>query len=373
MKILITTATVGGGHNQAAAALEEIWRELRPADTVEKVDVLNFTSPLYRKAYSSGYLQVAEHLPHMYGMLFKKSDNPALLRRLTNLRRVSARAVGGKFLKHLKAFGPDVVVCTHFMPLEMLGHLRARAKNGPSPKVATVVTDFEAHALWMEPSVDLYCVAAEDTKARLVARELAPENIVVTGIPIARKFSAKTNPAELRRRMGWRDDLPIVLVLAGGFGMGPVGKILAAMDGVEQAVQNVVVCGKNEELRRQLAGDPHKHPTQVLGFCTNMHELMSAASLIVTKPGGLTSSEAMAMGKPLLIVNPIPGQEEANSDFLLEKGAAAKANRLEDVPYKIGELLGSRKLAQMARAAKSLGRPNAAEAICQEVMRRFGG
>jgi processive 1,2-diacylglycerol beta-glucosyltransferase len=142
------------------------------------------------------------------------------------------------------------------------------------------------------------------------------------------------------------------------------------LDKVPNEFQTVVVTGRNEELRRELAAQDRKHPTHILGFASNMHELMAIADLVVTKPGGLTSSEALALGKPLFILNPIPGQEAANSDFLLERGAAGKANRVEDLPYRIEQLLGSKKLAQMAAAAKGLGRPQAAAKVCEEVMKR---
>jgi processive 1,2-diacylglycerol beta-glucosyltransferase len=139
---------------------------------------------------------------------------------------------------------------------------------------------------------------------------------------------------------------------------------------VAHPFQTVVVTGRNEELRRDLAAQDRKHPTHVLGFASNMHELMAVADLIITKPGGLTSSEALAMAKPLFILNPIPGQEAANSDFLLERGAAVKVNRVEDLPYRIEQLLGTKKLAQMGRAASALGRPEAARDVCREVVRR---
>jgi processive 1,2-diacylglycerol beta-glucosyltransferase len=168
-----------------------------------------------------------------------------------------------------------------------------------------------------------------------------------------------------------RDDLPVLLVLSGGFGMGPVGKILRELDKVEREFQTLVVCGRNEELRRELAAEDRKHPTRVLGFASNMHELMAVADLIITKPGGLTSSEALALGKPLFILDPIPGQEAANSDFLLERGAAAKVNRVEDLPFRVEQLLGSKKLGEMAKAAKALGRLKAAEEICREVLKRI--
>ncbi len=197
--------------------------------------------------------------------------------------------------------------------------------------------------------------------------------MLATGIPISGRFSLKHDSKAVRRRMGLRDDQPILLVLSGGFGMGPVEEILVALDNVSQPFQTVVVTGRNEELRRELAGQDRKHPTHILGFALNMHELMAISDLIISKPGGLTSSEALALGKPLFILNPIPGQEAANSDFLLERGAAIKVNRVEDLPYRLEQLLGTRKLGQLSRAAKALGRPTAAPDICREVVRRLGG
>jgi len=369
MRVLIATVTAGGGHLAAAAALDEAWRELRPGDVVDRVDIGKFFSPLHRKMVSDGYVQLVNHAPELWGMMFAKTDQPKMARALNRVRRIfpsNSRVKLGRYVKQSK---PDVVLCTHYFPLETLSHLR-RQRGGPRPMAVSVVTDFEAHALWMDGCVDLYCVAADQTKARLVARGAAADDVVVTGIPVSAKFSAKQNPGAVRKALGLRDDLPVLLVPSGGFGMGPVGEILAQLDKVERPFQAVVVTGRNAELRRELAAQDRKHPTQVLGFVTNMHELMAVADLILTKPGGLTSSEALAMGKPLFILNPIPGQEAANSDFLLEHGAAAKVNRVEDLPYRIGQLLGSRKLVAMARAARALGRPEAARDICREVVRR---
>jgi processive 1,2-diacylglycerol beta-glucosyltransferase len=154
--------------------------------------------------------------------------------------------------------------------------------------------------------------------------------------------------------------------------MGPVGEILAALNEVRTPFQALVVSGRNVELRRDLGARDYRYPLRVLGFVHNMHELMGVADLVLTKPGGLTTSEALALGRPLFILNPIPGQEAANSDFLLERGAAAKVNRTEDLPFRIEQLLDSRKLKAMARAAKGLGRPMAAVAVCREVEARLG-
>jgi processive 1,2-diacylglycerol beta-glucosyltransferase len=369
MRILIATVTAGGGHLAAAAALGEAWRNARPADVVETIDLLKLFSPLHRKIYSDGYVKLVERAPELWGMVFAKTDNPKLLRRLKLIQRKFPSGSKQRFARHVKQFKPDIVLCTHYLPLETLTPLRDK-KDSARPFVACVVTDFEAHALWMESCVDLYCVAAEETKARLVARGADAADVIATGIPIAAKFSSRPDARAVRKQYGLRDDSPVLLVLSGGFGMGPVAEILAELDKAEGQFQTLVVTGRNEELRRKLAAQDRKHPTHVLGFSTNMHELMAVADLIITKPGGLTSSEALAMGRPLFILNPIPGQEAANSDFLLEHGAAAKANRVEDLPYRIGQLLGSKKLGEMGKAAKSLGRADAAQATCCEVLSR---
>ena len=371
MRILIATVTAGGGHIAAAAALEEAWRAARPEDVIERLDLIKFFSPLHKKIHEDGYVTLVEKAPELWGMIFGKTDNLKVARQMSKLRRIFPSHSRNKFIRHLQAFKPDVVLCTHYLPLETLGLLRQKSKLPAPPLVVSIVTDFEAHALWMDECVDLYCVATEGTKARLVARGAVAEHVTPTGIPIAAKFLAKPNPKAVRKQYGLRDDQPVLLVLGGGFGMGPVAEILTELDKVPGQFQTLVVAGRNEKLRARLATQDRKHPTHVLGFSKNMHELMAVADLIITKPGGLTSSEALAMGRPLFILNPIPGQEAANSDFLLEHGAAAKVNRVEDLAFRIEQLLGSKKLGEMAKAAKQLGRPLAAAAVCEAVLKRF--
>jgi processive 1,2-diacylglycerol beta-glucosyltransferase len=231
------------------------------------------------------------------------TDNPKVARSLNKLKRAFPSNSRHRFERHVKHFKPDVVLCTHYLPLELLGH-RQKERSTRAPMTVSVITDFEAHALWMDSCVDLYCVAAEETKARLVARGASADNIIATGIPIAGKFASKPDVKAVRKTCGLRDDQRVLLVLSGGFGMGPVAEILEELDKVPKEFQTVVVTGRNEELRRELAAQDRKHPTHVLGFASNMHELMAIADLVITKPGGLTSSEALAMGKPLFILNP---------------------------------------------------------------------
>ena len=172
MRILIATVTAGNGHLAAAAALDETWRAFRPDDVVERVDLGKFFSPLHRKIVSDGYVKLVNHAPELWGMMFAKTDKPKMAGALNRVRAIFPSNSRLRFGRYVKEFKPDVVLCTHYFPLETLNHLR-RKRGGPRPMAVSIVTDFEAHALWMDGCVDLYCVAAEETKARLVARGAA--------------------------------------------------------------------------------------------------------------------------------------------------------------------------------------------------------
>jgi processive 1,2-diacylglycerol beta-glucosyltransferase len=284
-----------------------------------------------------------------------------LLARHAKLRSQYDKHANRKFFKHLGAFNPDLIVATHFMGLDALGQEFAA-------KLACVITDFEAHALWISPHVDQYFVATERTQSSLVARGVYKNKILVTGIPIHPKFQAKISSKDARRKLALRDDLPAVLVLGGGFGMGPIAETMQQLDLYPGPLQILVVAGRNEKLRKSLAAKSWKQPVRFMGFVDNMQELLAASDMVVSKPGGLTSSEALAMGCPMLIFNPIPGQESANSDFLLENGAAVKVNRVQDiVPAITGVFSGSR-LQQLKRNAKMLGQPQAARDICDALL-----
>jgi processive 1,2-diacylglycerol beta-glucosyltransferase len=166
VRILIATVTAGGGHLQAAAALEEAWATMHPKDEVTRVDLLDLVPKTQRSVYADGYVKLIAHAPELYELFFNKTDNPKGVRALATLRRRFAEHTNRKFVRLVKQSAPDAVLCTHFLPLEVLGAIRSK-RGDHHPFVACVVTDFEAHALWMEPAVDLYCVAADETKARL--------------------------------------------------------------------------------------------------------------------------------------------------------------------------------------------------------------
>jgi processive 1,2-diacylglycerol beta-glucosyltransferase len=227
----------------------------------------------------------------------------------------------------------------------------------------TVTTDFETHRLWVNQPCELYCTATEEGAAYLQHWGVPASATRVTGIPIHPLFSQPKERSACLARQGLRGDRPIVLQLAGGFGVGPIEQLYRSLLEIDVPLEVVVVSGRNEALKQQLemVAVPERHVAHVLGFTDQMDELMAAADLVVSKPGGLTTSETLARGAAMAIVNPIPGQESRNSDYLLENGAAIKINNLGTLTFKLRQLLGDPARMESLKAnARRIGRPQAA-------------
>jgi processive 1,2-diacylglycerol beta-glucosyltransferase len=271
----------------------------------------------------------------------------------------------GPFVKMLKKQQPDLVVCTHFLPAEIISWLKA--KEALSTRQVVVVTDFDVHAMWLCHHYEHYFVALEETREHLIRLGLPATRVTATGIPIDPVFAIPKDREDMRRRHGLDPDRTTILVSAGGFGVGPIDHLLTSLQDMRHAAQVAVICGKNGALRdrvRALAETGRGNPEvrfHAVGYTTEMDEYMAAADLLVGKPGGLTTSEALARDLAFVIVNPIPGQEERNSDHLLEEGAAIRCNNLPVLGYKIDRLLDDRsRLTAMRANARRLARPRAA-------------
>ncbi|HQR41450.1 MAG TPA: glycosyltransferase [Gemmatales bacterium] len=369
-RLLVLSASVGAGHLRAAQAVEQALREVDPSATVENHDILQFTNAAFRRIYAQFYLDLVNKAPHVLGYFYDLLDKPVKQRQLSEqLRRLIQDLNLRKFVSFLKEKPWDLVVNTHFLPAEIIAILRRKKKlNQPQ---FTVSTDFETHRLWVNQPCDRYFTATEEGAVNLAAWGIPAEDIVTTGIPIHPDFSRLLTREEARARHGIPGDRPVILQLAGGFGVGPIEELFDAVLACELPLDCIIVTGKNEKLRQKLA-KRNKHPrhrVQVLGFTREMHELLVAADAVITKPGGLTTSEALACGTPLVVVNPIPGQESRNSDFLLENGAAIKVNNLATLTYKLSRLLHDPvRLANMRERARSLGKPQAAFVITRQAL-----
>jgi processive 1,2-diacylglycerol beta-glucosyltransferase len=353
--VLVLSAAAGAGHVRSAEALVAAFTAKGIA--AKHVEVLEYASYLFKKVYSDLYIELVNHRPAILGLVYDAMDHPWKYRK----RRLALDWLNTRpLVRLLLTERPRLAVCTHFLPAEILLHLR-RKKVLDVP-VGVVITDFDLHAMWLYRGVDWYFVACEETKVHLAALGIPPETIHVTGIPIDPAFSLAREKAETRGALGLRPDLTTVLVSAGGFGMGPVEGLAKALQEVRHPIQVAAVCGKNPDLARRLEDLPApNHPVKVVGFTTEMERWMAASDLLVGKAGGLTSSEALASGVVMVIVNPIPGQEERNSDHLLEEGVAIRCNNLPALAYKIDTLLSDKeRFDRMRQAVRRLARPNAA-------------
>ena len=366
MRVLIISASAGTGHVRCGDALEKAFSAEPGVERVEHEDALRFTNKLFRDFYSKLYMQLVREAPSLLGWFFRTTDEPWKGEAArVQLDRLNTRPL----VKHITEFAPDAVLCTHFMPAGIIAHLIERGDL--QTRLSVVVTDMDCHAMWLSRVFHRYFVAIDETKAHLEAIGLPADRISVTGIPIDPVFAEPVDAAAVRRGLGLQAERRTLLLSAGALGVGPTEIAVRRLLELPPDVQTIVVCGRSEELlakiRELTAGANGRFA--VLGYTDQMHTLMRSVDLFIGKPGGLTTSEALACGLPMCVVQPIPGQEERNSDHLLEEGAAIRVNELTTLPWKLSRVLAdSARLARMRAAALSMGRPHAAREVARTLL-----
>ncbi|MET0623010.1 MAG: glycosyltransferase [Pyrinomonadaceae bacterium] len=369
-KVLILSASAGAGHMRAADAVERAFRLTDAAAEVRHVDTLQYTNKLFRHLYSKAYIDLVNKSPELLGWFYDHLDKPwKNERRRLALDKLNTRP----FVKMLEEYRPDITVCTHFLPAEIISWLKAKGRVGF--RQAIVVTDFDVHAMWLCHHYEQYFVAMDETREHLVRLGVPGEKVTTSGIPIDPVFAERKDKLEMRAKYGLRPEVTTVLVSAGGFGVGPIEHMLESLTGMRHPAQIVALCGRNEELKTRLGAAserlPRSHHVTIrpVGFTTEMDEYMTAADILLGKPGGLTTSEALAKGLVFAIVNPIPGQEERNSDHLLENGVAVRCNNLPVLAYKLDRLLDDpARFASMQAGAQRMARPDAARTIVKKLL-----
>ncbi len=365
-RVLILSASAGSGHVRAAEALAKAFAREPGVEAVKHLDALKYTNKLFRNFYSKFYIRLVKSAPEVLGWAYKASDEPW---KTDTMRLRLDRLQSLRLVRFIRRFQPDIVICTHFMPTGIIAHLIQ--KGLIQTHLSVVVTDLDMHAMWLSRTFHRYFVAIEETKAHLIALGLPPERVTVSGIPIDPVFAQPVDRGALRRELGLDPERFTLLFSAGTFGVGPAGIAVAKLLQIRHDMQIVVICGNNPELKAQvetLIGDDHPN-IKVHGYTRRMHDFMKAADLYLGKPGGLTTAEALACGLPMAILGPIPGQEDRNSDHLLEEGAAIKCNEMTTIAYKIDRLLDSPgHLESMRQNATRLGRPDAAETIVRTLL-----
>ena len=372
--ILILSASVGAGHMRAAQAVELATRQLAPEAQVRNIDILTLTNAGFRRVYGKAYLDLVNLAPHVLGYVYDLLDKPRSPSSKRDRLRLAVEKLNlKKFCDLMEEGNWDIVVNTHFLPAEIIASLRRDGKLSV-PQI-TVTTDFETHRLWVNQPCERYTSATEEGAAYLRHWAVPAESVVVTGIPIHPVFSQPKDRNECLKRQGLFGDRPLILQLAGGFGVGPIEKLFRGVLQVEIPMEIVVVAGRNEQVKHELeqVQVPSCHRVKVLGFTDQIDELMAAADVVVSKPGGLTTSEVLARGAAMAIVNPIPGQESRNSDYLLENGAAIKINNVGTLPMKLTQLLRDpRRLESLKQNARRIARPQAAFDVARMALQWTG-
>lgn len=369
-RVLMLSASTGNGHMAAAYALEDEAR--RQGLEAKTVDTLAFAPKGFRAWYAGGYETLVRRRPELWGHLYRTSDRPLFNYHFQTFLDV----VFVNRLRNLFAdFHPDWVVCTHSLPQPRLAQLRQRYRF----RTAVVVTDLYPHRMWLRGRPDRFFVPGEWSAGILAGRAgWAADRVEVTGIPIHSCFRERIGQEEARHRMGLPAGGRMLLATSGGIGGGPMAEALAALRQTPGLDTVVLVCGRNERafqrLQEELGGAIAFGPPLVVlkGHVdqSEMAGLMAASDLVLSKPGGLTTSEALAVGRPFAVFEPflIPGQEERNADFLVETGAGIRVPDAEAIPLLVGDLLvHPSRLAEMSAKAKELGRPAAAQLVVERI------
>ena len=373
--ILILSATGGAGHTRAAQALEQAAATFEHPIRVKHYDCLDFTSKAFKKLYSESYLAIVNKAPELWGYLYTKAESKPYEKK--GLMRLFDEINYKNYLRMLKEEQPDVLLCTHFLPyLSVSATLR---KAGVTAPVAAVTTDFDAHQYWVDPIVQRFYVHTEESAWQLRAKGVPAERIVIKGIPVHQQFRNRNDKSEARKKLGIDQERLTILMVWGGFGVGKAEEMVKEVSAMleifpEQQFTLMLVCGRNEKLRQRAESSdyPDNIRIRVFGFVENIHELMSAADVLVSKAGGLTSAEAMAIGLPMVIVDPIPGQETRNAEIIVEQQAGWKALDIANLGYKLKRLIERPELLETAQVAtRSLGKPDAAHDILLDVYETF--
>jgi processive 1,2-diacylglycerol beta-glucosyltransferase len=363
---MIIAAGIGSGHNIAAGVLESCFRVAPDVETVQKLDILESTNEVYRTLYDDGYFAMVDAVPWLVGWGYDAKDPPFKLAPWISLwDRINTTSTA----KAIKAFRPDIVVCTHFLPTRLVSLMLTRGVL--NTRLAVVTTDYDFQGLWLSSPFNHFFVARDETKAHMTSIGVPADRITVAGIPVQPRLADAIDREAVLSRYDLRPDRPILLISAGAAGGAYTQTIVQQTFRLTNDFQAVVVCGRNEQLKSQIEGlvALRRDRYRVLGYTTDMLDLMRAATLFVGKPGGLSSSECMAAGLPMILIHPIPGQEVRNSDFLLEEGAAVRCNYETTVGYKIDQLLAEPdRITRMAESARRIGRPEAGPQIASSVL-----
>ncbi len=371
MKVLIFYASYGGGHLNAAKSIENCIKNNYNDIDVELIDCMKYVNKTIEKVTTAAYREMAKKVPWAWGRIYSDAQKGPLAHISTRSNKILAI----KLLKLLREKNPDLIISTHPFGSQMCSYLKR--KNKISAKIATIMTDFAPHDQWLvgHEFTDYFFVAHDKMKQYLISKDVSENKIYATGIPISDKFKVNYNRFEIIKEYNLDENKFTILFFGGGeFGLGKTRTVQIFENFVKETLKHnlqiIAISGKNPKMKTAFEeivdNNQARDNVKIIGFSTEVPKLMSISNLVVTKPGGLTTSESLASNLPMVIINPIPGQEEENAEFLESKGIAVWIRKSDDSKKVIENLLNNKdKLNQMKENTKLLAKPNSTDDICR--------
>lgn len=370
MKVVILSASTGGGHMSAANALKDYINSNGSEAVV--IDAIEYISPLLNKTVTEVYEYVATKNPILWKMMYKSSNKKSV----NSIIGKTNSLISNKLIPLLESHNPDVIVTTHPFTTEMISKLKKHKKT--DIPLICIMTDYAPHRTWINPYVDAYIVANENMITPMIKMDVESDKIFPFGIPVDDAFFNTQNREELIKELNLKSNIPTILIMAGSCGLTNIEKIYNELQSIKQDFQIIIITGKNKKLyenmqnvisgkktgirnrilakisekapelkrmrfikRYQNQAENNKYPknTQLIYFTDEVEKYMSVSDLILTKPGGLTVSEALACNLPMALYDAIPGQEEENANFLVSNNMAVKLNSSDDISKTVSDLI----------------------------------
>lgn len=369
-KILLFSVSIGAGHDLAAQAIREEILRRYPDSEIQTVDTFKYINPVLDRVVKDSYMETIRFTPKVWGYLYDQAEQDS---QRVDIKGIMNTLLSGQLEKLVTSFQPDIIICTHAFPCGMLSTLK-RKLNLNTPIIA-VVTDFTIHPFWVNDQVDAYILPSEQLRFYLLNAGIPEEKIWPCGLPLRAQFANLPSQIEARKSLGLQEKTTL-LVMGGGLGLGSIEDIVQHVLKGTLELQIVVICGKNLKLLKKLEAlqsRTNSVSTLVLeGFTQEIAYYMRASDMIISKPGGLTTAEVLACGVPLFIIDPIPGQETRNSEFLQNLGVGIKTSRLWNLLPAIQQLLACPLRQQQIREmAIFLAKPHAAEDIVDRICKNY--
>ena len=369
-KILVVYATAGIGHKKASLAVKKALDEVISKDAVNVevtlIDSLDYTSEFFKWSYLQIYLLAVNKFSSLWGFSYYLTDNFYVNLLISRLRRINNWINTKKFREYLINTKPDVIISTHFLGSEVIADMKK--KGILTSRLITVVTDYRLHSWWVQKDTDVYIVSNEDAKDDLVRWGIKAEKVRVMGIPIEPVFLKKVDEDKVWAESGLARGIFTVLIIGGGFGVGPIQEIVQAMNEVSKPIQALVICGHNKKLVEDMEALKKnlKIKLKVMGFVDNVYEYMEIADVLISKSGGITVTESLAKELPMIVIAPIPGQETRNSDFLVRHGAALRIEKPEELKSLLEYLISNPdKMNSLKESINKVKTPNASYNIAR--------